>query len=361
MTVRERRAIESSEDPAALGRHWGVEAWRAILAVDRLVRLHFLNFSSWLVLLGAASVAPELGLGRIAVLLGVALCFHIYAYVLNDVIDLPVDRTQPSRAEDPLVTGEVQPWQALALALVQVPLTLPLHMWLGGRASDLAVLALGFLLMAVYNVWGKRCFFPPLTDLVQGIAWGCLALYGALVSADSLNLLSWVVFGSGAGFIFLINGVHGGLRDLDNDLASGKRTTSIFFGARRDEEVGIRIPTGLVVFAWLVQIVLMALLLLPFVGNQIGYGSPTLQVMLAVAVLFVAVDGRYMALVFRPKDPAWGPGFRIHMFFLLFGPLVVLWPHLGNPMAIVVPAMFFLPSLLFPTTHDLIRRLVRGR
>jgi 4-hydroxybenzoate polyprenyltransferase len=334
---------------------WTEGCWRVLEAVDRFVRLHFLCFSSWLVLLGAASTPARPGAAAVAGLLAVAFCFHLYSYVSNDVVDLPVDRTQPSRANDPLVTGAVRPWQALALALAQLPLALALNLWLDGGLRGAAVLVAGFALMAVYNLWGKRSFLPPLTDAAQGVAWGSLALYGAIVAPGPPTLLTAVVCGTGAGFILLINGVHGGLRDLDNDLAAGKRTTSIFFGARPQPGSAIRVPAGLKVFGWAVQIGLVALWVLPFADNAFGYGAATWWTALAAAVLLSAVNLRYMAWVFRPEHPAWGTRFRVHMFFLLLAPLVVLLPYLGAGWATLTAVCYLAPFLLFEACRDLIR------
>ncbi len=82
-----------------------------VMAADRLVRLHFLVFTSQLVIFGLAAAtvhgAATPAWPRLLGIFAVGLAFHVFAYVFNDVIDLPVDRTQPRRAGDPLVKGEV--------------------------------------------------------------------------------------------------------------------------------------------------------------------------------------------------------------------------------------------------------------
>ncbi len=306
-------------------------------------------------LLGAASAPPRPEPAALVALLGVALCFHVYAYVLNDVVDLPVDRTQPSRADDPLVTGALRPWQALTFALAQIPFALALHLWLGGGILGAAILIAGFGLMAVYNLWGKDCFLPPLTDAAQGLAWACLALYGAAISPGPATVLTVVVAGTGAGFILLINGVHGGLRDLDNDLKAGKKTTSIYFGARPEVGASIPIPNGLKIFAWAVQLGLIGLLLLPFADNAFGYDPAIWWAALAAAVLLSVINLRYMAGVFRPEHPAWDLRFRVHMFFLLLAPLIVLVPYLGAGYAALVLFFYLAPFAFFETSRKLIR------
>ena len=69
--------------------------WESLSKVDRFVRIHFLFFTCLWPLLGAISVKPDLSIGELSALMVAALAYHLYAFVLNDVIDLPIDRTQP--------------------------------------------------------------------------------------------------------------------------------------------------------------------------------------------------------------------------------------------------------------------------
>lgn len=156
----------------------------------RFIRFPVIGASALLPLVGAATVAPHLPTGQIAALLSIAVTFHIYAYVLNDVADLPVDRTEPLRSAYPLVRGTIQPGQALAFALLQIPLALALTAWRGGGPFAYAALTASFGLMTVYDLWGKRLRFGPLTDLIQGLSWGAHLIYGAALTAGAANPLT---------------------------------------------------------------------------------------------------------------------------------------------------------------------------
>ncbi|HEY2290932.1 MAG TPA: UbiA family prenyltransferase [Thermoanaerobaculia bacterium] len=319
--------------------------WKGLLAADRLIRIHFLFFSSLLPLLGGSTVRQDLSPGQIAALLGVGFCFHIYSYVLNDVIDLPVDRTQPLRQGDPLVRGAVRPWQALLVALAPIPLTVPLTVALGGGARAYATLAGGFAMMAVYNLWGKRCPIPPLTDLVQGLAWGSLALYAGQALGQP-NVLTWVVAAYGAGFILHINGIHGGLRDLANDLASGALTTAIFLGARPSPDGRTRVPLGIPVFAYSVFAGLAALVLVPLLRNDFGY-DPALRItMLVTAGVLCGADLFLLTVVVHPDWPLWNAAFRVQSFLVVATLPIVFVPYVsaGTLLALsLVLALSLLP------------------
>ena len=133
--------------------------WHGTLQVDRFIRLHQLFFTAIWLLLGAASVERTLRPAEFIALLGVILAFHVFTYVLNDVIDLPIDRTQPRRQDDPLVRGSIKPRHALFLALAQPVVAASLTWLAGGTVWAYAVLAAGMGLMGVYNLWGNAARF----------------------------------------------------------------------------------------------------------------------------------------------------------------------------------------------------------
>src|SRR5262249_20816812 len=147
--------------------------------------------------------------------------FHVFAFVLNDVMDLPIDRTNPDRRHDPLVRGAITRGWALTIALLQPVLTAGITMGLGGSARAQATLVACYGLLGAYNFWGKRCPIPPVTDTMQGLGWGGLAVYAAEVFGGGPNALAWTVAAFATLYTIFMNGIHGGLRDLENDLASG--------------------------------------------------------------------------------------------------------------------------------------------
>jgi len=74
---------------------------RWLVSLYLVIRVWALNFTLLLPLVGAAGAQGELPLRDAAPLLFIALAFHVFAYVLNDVADLWVDRSEPLRADSP--------------------------------------------------------------------------------------------------------------------------------------------------------------------------------------------------------------------------------------------------------------------
>jgi 4-hydroxybenzoate polyprenyltransferase len=324
---------------------------RGIIGLDRLVRLHFFGATLMIGLLGAASVAPLALDARLGGLILVCFFVHVFGYVLNDVIDLPVDRLEPSRAMDPLVRGVIRPWQALAVAFAQLPLALGVTALLDGGAYAYGSLAVGFVMLMVYDVWGKRFVVPPVTDAAQGIAWGSLAFYGAALMG-SPNFLTVVVGGYMAGFILLINGVHGGLRDLENDRSCGRRTTSIFFGVRARPDGSFEVPASIRWFSASVQLGLIALIGAPLLRNDFGYGPLVLIVTSAVVGALCAINFFLVLEVLKPAKSSWPTTFRAHLVLILFTLIIAFIGHLSPWMRLLVVVEFFAPLFLIEKMRE---------
>lgn len=232
-------------------------AWlQAATAVYLTIRVSALGFTLMLPLVGAASRAANPGLARIVGLMFVAVSFHVFAYVLNDVVDLWLDRSEPLRADSPLVQGAVGRGRLVMLAWAQLPIAFGLVWALGAHRAALAMLGLAFAAMALYDLYGKRCRWPLLTDAVQSIGWCALLGVGAWwdgpVWATRTGWIAAYVFFC----VMLVQGVHGGLRDLANDQRGGARTTAIWLGARPAPGAGIVLSHAMVGYAVVLQVAL---------------------------------------------------------------------------------------------------------
>lgn len=322
--------------------------------IDGVLRIHFVFFSLLLPLLGAASVRRDLSTGDIASLAAIGLCFHVFAYVLNDVVDLPIDRTQPRRRHDPLVRGAIRPGQALALALATVPLGVAVTLAppLGAGGAAVLALLIGFGCMAIYDLYGKRAAFPPLTDAVQGVAWGSLVLVGARSVGGAATALTWLAAAHAALFILLINGIHGGLRDLPNDLARGARTTAIAFGARPRPDGGIDVPPAVVAFALTVTALVLAVDAAGLWRNAFGYAPATRGLMLAVFGALAVAAVALLGVVLRPHGAAWPFGFRLHLFLVLMLLPILFVPTLPNAILATLGALLAISLAAFASDAD---------
>jgi len=186
----------------------------------------------------------------LGVLLIVGLFYHAVAFALNEIIDLPIDRTNPGRTHAVLVSGRANvpgAWVAVCgFAVVSYSFDL---VRFGYGTVALCCLTGGYVALIGYDLLTKRSRWPVAHDLL--LALGCAALV-CYAAERTGGLTSYTLLASTyvALFVVLVNGVHGGLRDLHNDLRHSGITTASALGARIGEGGGLLLPRPLVAYAW---------------------------------------------------------------------------------------------------------------
>jgi 4-hydroxybenzoate polyprenyltransferase len=307
-------------------------------------RLSVAGFSAMLPILGALSAGLAPSPGMIVGLVAVAMLFHVYAYLLNDVIDLDVDRREPQRAGFPLVRGALAPATALAIAAAQLPIAFAITVLLGGDAAASAVLAVAFVAMTAYDIWGKRCIFPPLLDLVQAIGWVGLLLYGAMLVGTPAVPTAWLALAVTA-YVLLVNGVHGALRDLANDSACGARTTATLLGARVSEGI-LFVPRVLIAYA----LGLHGVLFIGAIGAwwaaeplRDGLAAASFALLAALIVSSLALLGNAVRIRAEPSRARSAATW--HLFVCMALLALPLLPRLDSATAVSLAAVYVLPIL----------------
>jgi 4-hydroxybenzoate polyprenyltransferase len=309
------------------------------------IRISTLGFTLLLPLLGAASAQRELTGTTLLSMLAVGLAFHIFAYVLNDVVDLWLDRTEPLRTDSPLVQGAIRRREALWLALSQPPLAFAFALLDGASLPALLMLTAAFLGLAVYDLYGKRCPWPVLTDVLQAAGWCALVLFGALAHAPTLRAdAPWLLVYVFA-YVLLITGIHGSVRDLANDFARGARTSAIWLGARPAEGSGVKLSRTLTAYGLLLQAALVASGLLAVDSLEHAKNGHWLANALVVAGLSVSTVmllALFVRLGNRRDLLAAGTSHTVVTLAVL--PMLYL-PLLGHVGAAAVLAVFAFPAV----------------
>jgi 4-hydroxybenzoate polyprenyltransferase len=322
-------------------RHW------RLVDIDNLVRPRYFIFTSMLVLLGVAAMTSNPGWKTLLGAVLVAVAFHIFAYIQNDVLDLPIDKTQELRANDPLVSGLISPGLAMTVALLQIPISFLITWWLEAGVFAYVALIVGFVFMTIYNMYGKRCAIPMLTDAAQGVGWGSLAIYGSLVSVGHVNELSFVAANFGFAFLLLINGVHGGLRDLNNDLAVGCSTTAIYFGAHMDDQGRVVSTAALRRFAFFAFAVYIGPASYALFTGEFAYLG-TIFVSVAIAWLGINIfSAMVLYSLTAPLTKNRNLIFRYHGIPLLISALIVFMPLMFPLLIVTMIVCHLVPRFIF--------------
>ena len=338
---------------------------RVLQGIDQFglfVRFTALGFSLVLPLLGAATVQSALSGRQVVGLLAVGVAIHCFGYVLNDVVDLPVDRTEPRRAANPLVRGAVRPWQALCFAGAQVPLALGVTAWLGGLTAAYAALIGVVSLTVVYDLWGKRMRYPLVTDVAQGCAWGCLVLYGAAATAGVAGAMTGLLIAFEIVFILMVNGVHGALRDLANDLKHGVRTTASVLGART-AGAGLAISPALARYSIGLQAALTAIALWTAIRNDLAYpaGAHAVTILSVAVVSLVSFALLRTALRSGGRPDTLIAAGMLHVIVSFAAAIVVVGAHPDRLLVAVLAAVYLGPLFAHEWLYEAFRWMGRSR
>lgn len=340
-------------DAAARGqtRHWDFNS------LYRFGRFSAISFTWMTVLLGAATASPSAPVSLLATLAAIGVAFHLFAYIHNDVADLPLDRTEPKRGDSPLVRGMITPNLALLIALLQVPIAFALHFTLADtNPGSIGALALAFALLALYNARGKQWQIPIMGDFVQAAGWMALAGYGALTAGGAISLLTASLLTLILLYVLMINGIHGGLRDLANDYRCGARTTAILLGARPDETAGQGLPAKLTCYALGLQTLISVAIAAGLGLNIASYRTDSLY---ATAAL---VAGVHLALVCVSRNAFVESASEVQLIqagllHLLISLGLLYWPfalYFSWSVSLTILAAYVLP-VGFMCVHDGLR------
>lgn len=286
--------------------------------------------------------------------LSVALCFHVFAYVTNDLVDLPIDRV--ARPVSPLVTGWIRPRAALVAGLVPVPVALAVAVAFGGPGAG-ALIAMAVATMSVYNLYGKRAPVPPVTDAVQGISWAALLLAAATMTGGRWSALVWTFAAFTVVWVVMANGIHGSVRDLHVDRQFGVRSTALVYGAEPAPDGGVWFPRGLVMYAVALHTVALGVLWLSVLRDDAGYSHRGRQVVVALLLLATVLASRFLAVTLRSRTD--GRMLRtagmVHLVMLLAVPVILLLPRLSPGVIAVVAALYVLPLVSHGGVPDIVR------
>jgi len=345
---------------------WLRGACRRAIFADRLVRTTYFGLTTTHLLLGAATTRTELPASTLAALVLFAACLHVHIFLMNDVIDLEIDATQTRRADHPLVRGlradgGLSRRTALAIAWLAAALAVLLSACIGAGRSAWLALGAAFLLIGIYNVWGKRWPVPPVTDVIQGLGWWGLVLYGVFVAKPGASLAEIAdrtlpLLAFSMGFTVLITGIHGGLRDLVNDVAHGRTNTAAFLGAEpaaiasatagHVDPTAVRSCWRVVCFAYAV----LALMFWPsiaFVGEPAHFGGAAAQQLAAAGMaLLFAANCALLWWVVKPVEARRDAWMSAHSVVLLAPPVVLyLLSALPSPPLAWLVALSFVAPL----------------
>jgi 4-hydroxybenzoate polyprenyltransferase len=225
--------------------------------------------------MGLTAVAPVLGalsmwnigtlsLLKLCILFLIGVLAHIYGFVINDVIDIRVDKLSKELSARPLVRGSITRGRAAVFAISCMVVSFFLSFIF---FSDLLsyLLLFGILLVAyffatIYDVASKR--YPGMDVFVTGAIF-FLILFGAS-TIGTPTLLAYIVALIGSIQVLFMNMINGAIKDIDHDKQGSANTIAIRLGANVHAGV-MTLPLSFKTMGYLIETVRVILIFIPFV------------------------------------------------------------------------------------------------
>jgi len=212
---------------------------------------------------------------------------HSYGFVLNDVIDIKVDKLSKDLIARPLVRGSITRGRAAFFAVScmigSFLLSLVFFSELRRYIFLILILLLAYFFATVYDIASKK--FPG-ADLFLAGAVFFLILFGASTIGTPTKLAYVVALIGGIQVLFM-NMINGAIKDIDHDEEGSANTVAIRLGAKVRAGI-IALPLSFKTTGYLIEILRITLIFLPFVflGLSPSLWQIALLVVLAIATFF---------------------------------------------------------------------------
>lgn len=296
-------------------------------------------------IVGVLSLRMTIAWSDFLALAGIGTCAHFFGFILNDLMDLHLDRNHPFRQRSPLVRGEVKTWQAWLFALAQIPLAYLLYRVILSAGWD------GFLwliasvtLSIIYNLFSKWRWLPRiLAELSLAGSITCLALAGAWVFATLPPPDTWLFCLSLGVVLLLVNSVPSGLKDIQFDKLFGARSFVLSTGSTVSQEGDLILNDFLRRYAFIIQ----ALIIFLLIALALIYTIHLPAVLLLIVLQWYANLQLWQILHLTHVDQ-----FQQRMLFLggyynYLSLLVIVWAYLP-PLIQIATALVILRLLSIP-------------
>ena len=191
----------------------------------------------------------------------------IFGFVLNDFIDIEVDKKSKELQERPLVSGSISQQTALWICFISIMLTFLTFfvLFYGKIITHLRFFSIVFILLAwvlgsIYDVYGKRIFA---SDILVALSISFIFLIGAFAVNKEPTLFTWIIFILTFNNLFHMNAIEGGIKDADHDVLMNVNNIALRSGVKV-ENGSLFIPRIFKVLGMTVRISSIILLFVPF-------------------------------------------------------------------------------------------------
>ncbi len=258
----------------------------------------------------------------------IGIFMHIFEFVLNEYMDVDVDRRSPDLAGKPLVKGTISKNSALGVVIVSVALSYILTMLFFFDLWTLMFLTIAFGFGSVYDIHGKRFAGSDFT-LALWIFFFCL--FGASIVSVKFTPLLYLVAGLGFFQIVFNNAIEGGLKDADHDATAGAHTMAHALGVRVKKQKLIitdtfKVAAYSIKLGHLALVVMIVYLSTVQITDILGY-IQLAMILLLIAIILYTLQKFLNQVEFRRDELK--RIFSVHEIATFFLAPILLLPLLG--------------------------------
>jgi len=309
--------------------------------------------------MGLTGVAPVLGALamwnegtltplKLVILFIIGGLAHSYGFVLNDIIDIKVDKLSKDLTARPLVQGSITRKRAAFFAVFcmigSFLLSLVFFSELRSYIFLFIILLLAYFFATVYDIASKK--YPGMDLFVAGAVF-FLILFGASTIGTPTTLAYIVALIGGLQVLFM-NMINGAIKDIDHDKAGSANTIAIRLGANVHAGI-IALPLSFKTTGYIIEIGRMLLIFIPFTtfvmpSLYLSVWQITLLVILEV-LIFVSIYKLYSIKTFDRTRIRKSIGITV-IFMYATTPIMLCSLNIYIALVALIPPLWFFGSNL---------------
>ena len=240
----------------------------------RLMRVPGIGGLGLIPVIGAITV-NNLSLLTIIPLFMIGIFFNIFGFILNDYIDIDLDKHSKSLSKRPLVKGTITKRKSIIIMIICLLIgwfTVFIFLY---RNEDifylgLLVLFISNVLIIIYDLFGKKLIG---SDFIFALAETFFFLFGVLVSSTDgiLSIFTWVGLIIIFNQMFYENAITGGLKDADHDYLKNVKNIALEFGVKVNTDKKLYIPIKFKILGVGIHLITAPFIFIPFIFYGINY------------------------------------------------------------------------------------------
>ncbi len=254
---------------------------KKIVAYARLLRIPGIGGLAIPPVIGAITVGvfdPY----KLALLFIIGALAALYGFILNDYIDVEVDKLSKDLQGKPLVSKKISRKTALIICIFFILFSF-LFMGILWYDQTIDIFKLGALfsiifagiLGTIYDFYGKKFVG---SDILVALSMAFVFIFGAL-SFGEPTVITWIIFILTFNNLLHMNAIEGGIKDSDHDYVMGVKNIALSSGVKVTGDK-IIIPNKFKVLSLGIRSFTAVLLFMPFLFY--GYNYYTWQIIILI-------------------------------------------------------------------------------